>query len=465
MQFTSPIFALFLPLMLAVYWQLRGDARRWALLVGSCVFYGWWDWRFLGLLGLSTVVDYCVALAIDRRRGTPAARSILCVSVVVNLGILAAFKYFNFFRDSAQAALAAMGFDVALPTLDVLLPAGISFYTFQTMSYTIDVYRGERPERSLRDFALFVSCFPQLVAGPIVRAAELIPQLQRKTRWSEIDLPRGVYRLFVGLFKKMVVADTLALYVDAVFSDPTGYHGVSSWIAVYAYAFQIYMDFSGYCDVAVGVGELLGLHFPENFNLPYLAASPSEFWRRWHITLSTWLRDYLYIPLGGSRWGFARTVRNLLITMLLGGLWHGASWMFIAWGAYHGLLLVAEKLVGRWTAAVSPPGSSDALRWVRVAAMFHATCLGWLLFRSPDASTALVMLGGLFDFSAGDVRGLRILLIVAVCWLAHLHPHWREWPARFARLPAMGQGALAAVGMWTILLLSPHGKPFIYFQF
>ncbi|MHC5108307.1 MAG: MBOAT family O-acyltransferase [Planctomycetota bacterium] len=468
MLFSSPAFAVFLPLMLLAYWNSRGASRRVVLLLGSYLFYAWWDWRFLSLLWLSTVVDFLCGHAIARRQGQPSARRFLLVSIATNLSILGGFKYFNFFRDSAIEAFGLMGLNAGGPTLDIVLPMGISFYTFQTMSYTIDVYRGAQPEKSLLNFAVFVSCFPQLVAGPIMRAGTLLPQIGQDRTARDVDLSGGVYRIFRGLFKKMVVADALALYVDMVFDQPAGYAGFSSWIALYAYAFQIYMDFSGYTDVAIGVGKLLGLKFVENFDRPYLARSPSEFWHRWHISLSTWLRDYLYIPLGGSRHGSILTIRNLMITMMLGGLWHGAAWTFVAWGVFHGVLLTLER---GWRAIahrrVLDEGASRAgTAWAiaRVLLMFHVTCLGWLLFRSDSWSTVMIMLGNLFSFGE-SVHGLRILAIVLACWAFHAAPSLATLGDRFARLPAMGQGALAGLCMWALLLLSPSAKPFIYFQF
>jgi alginate O-acetyltransferase complex protein AlgI len=451
--------------MLLLYWGLKGDARRWALLLGSYFFYGWWDWRFCGLLGLSTVVDYCCALWIEQSADARGRKRILTLSVVTSLGILGTFKYFNFFRDSARTAFGALGIDLPLPVIDVVLPAGISFYTFQTMSYTIDVYRGLKAERSFRDFALSIACFAHLVAGPIVRARDLMPQFKIEHRFGDVDFSACVYRLFRGLFKKMVVADALALYVDAVFAEPSAYSGVGAWIALYAYAFQIYMDFSGYSDVALASASLLGLKFPENFDSPYLAVSPSDFWRRWHITLSTWLRDYLYIPLGGSRGTTGQTIRILMITMTLGGLWHGAAWTFVAWGVYHGVLLVGERLLFGPRRRTVTAGSGGGANTLAVIVMFHLTCLGWLLFRAPDWQIVLVMLRSMTDFSAGELHGLRIALVVLACAIAHAHPLIRTLPDRFARLPAFGQGALAAVCMWSLLLLSTDGKPFIYFQF
>lgn len=465
MLFNSPAFAVFLPVMLTVYWLLRGNARRWALLAGSYFFYSWWDWRFTSLLIVSTLVDYHCGRALPKQPSVSRRRGVLTLSVVTNLGILATFKYFDFFRDSAVAVLGGLGVGVHLPTLNVLLPMGVSFYTFQSMSYTIDVYRGAEPQRSLRDFACFVACFPQLVAGPIMRADVLLPQLTTERRFEEADWPLGAYRLFRGLFKKMVVADLLALYVDAVFADPSAYAGLSCWIALYAYAFQIYMDFSGYTDVALGVGHLLGLRLTENFDRPYLAASPSEFWRRWHITLSTWLRDYLYIPLGGSRLGKLLTVRNLFITMALGGLWHGAAWTFVAWGVYHGTLLTLERYARGWG---RPRPASDqplTLRVLKIVGMFHLTCLGWLLFRAQDWATVQLMLGRLVDLSGDPIQGKRVALLVLLCMAVHVGLHEQKLRVWFARLPALGQGMVAGLCMWALLLLSPGAKPFIYFQF
>ncbi len=465
MLFNSAAFAIFLPLMLAVYWSLRGAQRRYALLFGSYLFYGWWDWRFLGLLALSTLVSYWCALAIEKRNLPSSRRRILGINIAANLVSLGAFKYFDFFRDAMVRLGESAGLDLDVPVFQIILPMGISFYTFQAVSYTIDVYRGARAERDLGKFALFISCFPQLVAGPIMRAGDFLPQLSREPRLDSADFSEGVYRVFRGLFKKMVIADTLALYVDMVFQSSDGYAGVSAWIALYAYAFQIYMDFSGYCDVAVGVGLLLGLRLNENFNQPYLACSPSEFWRRWHITLSTWLRDYLYIPLGGSRGGRLLTLRNVFITMALGGLWHGAAWTFVAWGAYQGLLLIGERLLRGNRRPIAPAAMPAAMRLLRVTLMFHLTCLGWLLFRSPDWHTVAVMGANLIDFSGQGVHGLRVAVLVVACAVAHALPATEGLRDRFARVPGFGQGALAAVCMWALVVVGTKSQSFIYFQF
>lgn len=467
MLFTSPSFALFLPVMLAAYWSTQGAVRRCVLLTGSYFFYGWWDWRFLGLLWVSTFVDFIAAGRIARSAQPAGRRRWLVVSLVTNLGILGAFKYYGFFADSLVAMMAPLGITLSGPTVDLLLPMGISFYTFQSMSYSIDVYRGAPAERSFITFALYVACFPQLVAGPIMRASSLLPQLATDRKPSDVRLTDGAFRLMLGLIKKLILADSLALYVDMVFADPSAYPGVSSWIALYAYAFQIFLDFSGYTDMAIGIGHLLGLRFVENFDRPYLSRSPSEFWRRWHISLSTWLRDYLYVPLGGSRGGRLLTCRNLAITMALGGLWHGAAWTFVAWGLFHGALLCAER-AWRWFVVPSESdrrGVSPVTHFVQVILMFHATCLGWLLFRSQDWAQVVEMLRNLTTFPETGVHGLRVLCIVLFCAVLHVarFDRLRQFVER--RIPAFGQGALAALGLWSVLLLSPNARPFIYFQF
>lgn len=463
MLFNSGAFAIFLPLVFVVYWTLRGGARRWWLLAASYFFYAWWDWRFVGLLIVHTLTDYAFALLIEGRRASLSGKRFLVASLTANLGVLCAFKYFNFFRDSLAAMFASIGWHADLPTLNFILPLGISFYTFQTMSYTIDVYRGLPAERNIRDFALSIACFAHLVAGPIVRARDLMPQFKIEHRFADVDFSGVAYRLFRGLFKKMVVADMLALYVDSVFAAPGEYRGASAWIALYAYAFQIYMDFSGYSDVALACANLFGLKFTENFDRPYLAQSPSEFWRRWHISLSTWLRDYLFIPLGGSRGRAILTTRNLVITMALGGLWHGAAWTFVIWGIFHALLLCAQRAASsilRLNASPTLP-----TRILKTIFMFHAICLGWLFFRASDWANVQVMLASLFDFTPAELRGKRVLMLILCCAIAHLPGEKLALGNAIRKLPALGQGAFAALCLWTLLLISPAVRPFIYFQF
>jgi len=361
MLFDTPVYFAFLVLVVIAYWWLRHRYRQNVfLLAASYVFYGWWDWRFLGLIIASTIVDFFCAKAIEDTENVRARRVLLAISVTLNLTFLGAFKYFNFFADSFSALLHGLGVHIAPPVLRVILPPGISFYTFQELAYIVDVYHGRlKASRSLVDYALFISLFPHLIAGPIQRPSHLLPQVQR-TR--DLDYDRffdGLLLILSGLFRKVVIADNCALLADAAFNGRLGPPStVVVLIGVYAFSWQIYGDFSGYSDIARGSAQLLGFHFMVNFRQPYLATSLQDFWRRWHISLSTWLRDYLYIPLGGNQHGERQTYRNLLITMLLGGLWHGANWTFVIWGAIHGARLAVERAAGQG-------GSASARRFPR----------------------------------------------------------------------------------------------------
>ena len=380
MNFTTPEFFLFLPAVLLIYVFVfhREHARDTFLLVASYVFYMSWNWQYAGLIAFSTLVDYTVGLKLEKAQGDKTRKGLLLISLCVNLGLLAVFKYFNFFMDSLGDLAGVFGWSLDVPVLRVLLPVGISFYTFQTLSYSIDLYRRKIPvERSLLKFALFVSFFPQLVAGPIVRASEFLPQLRREPNVNERRFHSGLLLVFRGLIKKCLFADLLAvLVVDAVFQNPGDFSSWDLMLALYGYTFQIYNDFSGYSDIAIGIGKMLGFDLPKNFNRPYYARNVREFWSRWHISLSTWLRDYLYIPLGGNRGTKARVTRNLMITMLLGGLWHGAALNFILWGGYHGLLLVLARGQSR-----SDMPAPLRVRLRQRFVCFHLVVLGWLFFR------------------------------------------------------------------------------------
>ena len=348
MIFNSFQFAIFFVLVLGAYWQLRWKGQNRLLLVMSYVFYGWWDWRFLGLLALSTGVDFLVARRLGRTDDGPHRKRLLWASMAVNLGILGFFKYFGFFADSLEASLSSVGVGWLAPSLGIVLPVGISFYTFQSMSYTIDVYRRELdPVEDFFDFALYVSYFPQLVAGPIERATRLVPQiLSPRVRPRGEQISSGLALIAVGLVKKVAIADIAASVANDVFSRSGEASAIELIIGVYCFAIQIYGDFSGYSDMARGTSRLLGIELVENFKQPYFSPSITQFWRRWHISLSNWLRDYLYIPLGGNRKGPRRTYINLALTMLLGGLWHGAAWTFVVWGALQGLYLMVERRFG-----------------------------------------------------------------------------------------------------------------------
>ncbi len=462
MLFNEAVYAIFLPAVLLLFYILPANRRKWLLLGASYFFYGWWDWRFCSLVVLSTVVDYFCGIFIAQSDSTSRRKSLLSISLCVNLSLLGTFKYFNFFVESAAGLLQTFGFQSNTPTLNIILPVGISFYTFQTLSYTIDVYRGSKPERNFVDFANFVVFFPQLVAGPIMRAGDLIPQLKSNHEGTGQDFSEGTLLIFKGLFKKAILADNLASLVDNVYGNPTGYGSAACWFATYAYAFQIYLDFSGYTDIALGTARLFGVRLMQNFNLPYLAVGPSDFWRRWHISLSTWIRDYVFIPLGGSRHGIGRTAFALTVTMGLGGLWHGAAWTFVIWGLFHGLLLAGERTLG----LVPTKGQimPFPIRAIRILVMFHLACFAWVLFRAPDIESAWIILVKLVVWEDGPIIGRRVIMLTVFCAILHLSaelwPRIREWQPG-----PIVQGALAATTAYALIILAPESAPFLYFQF
>ncbi len=460
MLFNTATYGVFLLVVLALHWPLktRPRPRQVLLLAASYVFYGAWSVKYLALLAFSTLLDFGVGLALAKAHRPALRRGLLGASLVGNLGLLAAYKYYGFFAANLAALLSELGVQGALPVLEVALPVGISFYTFQTLSYTIDVYRRAiAPTRDLIEFALFVAFFPQLVAGPILRAGEFLPQLKRPPVVSERDVSDGVFRILTGLFKKIVIADYLgSRVVDPVFAAPGDFGAGDALLAVYAYALQIYGDFSGYSDIAVGSARLLGFTLPENFAAPYTALSVRDFWRRWHITLSTWLRDYLYIPLGGSRHGAWRATQAVMVTMLLGGLWHGAAWTFVAWGAWHGLALVVARAV-----PVRPPA------WLARLATFHFVCAGWILFRSSNFTVAGELVAALARPHALTVFTLPVAAVLAVGFVSQGLPAGLIGAARdlFARAPALAQAALAVIALALFDTMSLTAHPFIYFQF
>ena len=468
MVFSELRFFLFLFLVLAVHWLLRGNrSRKLWLLITSYAFYSIWDWRFSSLILLSTVVDFYVGRWMHAAaNGSTRRKLLLVVSVAMNLGLLGFFKYFNFFADSLIDALQLLGLEVSPVTLQVLLPVGISFYTFQTMSYTIDIYRQKlAPVHDFFDFALFVAFFPQLVAGPIVRASEFLPQLVKATTWESIKF-RSLWMLFlVGFFKKACLSDNLSPYVDAAFSDPEFFNAASLWLAVVLYAVQIYCDFSGYSDMAIAIAGLLGYQLTKNFDAPYFSTGITEFWRRWHISLSSWLRDYLYIPLGGNRKGEVRTYINLMITMILGGLWHGASWNFVIWGALHGIALGASKYVSGFTSSQKPAW------WLQLGGClltFWWVCLAWILFRAPDLSTFRpIALAWTTGIASGE-GSLPMMLWLNVAVLTALQWVWRKLDVvtRAESIPMPVFAFFAGITMALLLAFANNNyQPFIYFQF
>lgn len=477
MNFTDGRYPIFLLAVFALYWALtsRPLARKVLLLAAGYTFYAQWNVKYLGLIVFSTALDYYLANAISRFDDNRRRKLLLTCSVVANIGVLGLFKYYGFFTESLNQLLTSLGLPPSLPTLHLLLPVGISFFTFENISYTLDVYRKKiEPTRSLLDYAIFVSFFPRMVAGPIIRASHFLPQLNATPAYDDKQILGGFFLILKGLTKKILLADMLGFWlVDAVFQDPTPYHGARILIGVYAYAFQIYNDFSGYTDIAMGSARMLGFSLPPNFNRPYLAQDLQDFWHRWHISLSTWLRDYLYIGLGGSRVSVSRTYANLFITMLLGGLWHGANWTFVIWGAFHGGVLAITRMIQR---AQGERGEL-ALGWRNVASTaanmiltFNLVCVGWVLFRAatfPMAMTVFEQMTHGGSLGLGHPYSKLSVLLLALAAILHLTPtHWQtKAEERFVNMPAPAQAAVFLFALGAFTLFSGQGVPFLYFQF
>jgi alginate O-acetyltransferase complex protein AlgI len=473
MVFNSYAFALFFACLFPAYWLLRHHPRlQNVLLLGAgYYFYACWNAKLLALLVLSTLMDYACGLWVDQVENRSKRRVVVALSMALNLGMLGYFKYYNFFVESAQAALSSAGISIPVRHLELVLPLGISFYTFQSMSYVIDVYRREiKPTRKLVQFAVFVSFFPHLVAGPIMRATTLLPQVAGRRRFNRGQFYEGTYLIFWGLFEKVVVADNLALVVNDLFGRWESLNGGLVLLAIYAFAFQIYGDFSGYTNMARGVAKCLGFELPLNFNLPYFATSPRDFWNRWHISLSQWLRDYLYIPLGGSRLGNWLTCRNLMLTMVLGGLWHGARWTFVVWGLYQGLLLVVHRLASPWLNRIEPIDRAERACWtaVRIIFTFHLVCLGWLLFRADSLHQAGGMLASIFLRPAiphaADVIPVAVVIIPLL--LVQFIQYVADDLDVIGRTPWYFRSAFYTTCFYVIVLGGQFGgQQFIYFQF
>lgn len=469
MTFNSLQYFVLLIVVFLVYRQLRQRGQNTLLLIASYVFYGAWDWRFLSLLWISTGVDFLVGRAMGKAEDDRHRRRLLLISLATNLGILATFKYLGFFIDSFVGLMDQVGLDATGPAINIVLPVGISFYTFQTLSYTIDIYR-RRMEATddLLAFAVYVAFFPQLIAGPIERAQHLLPQfLIRRDNVHGTQLLSGVHLIVLGLVKKVAIADAVAPFVNTAFDDAAGMGGIDLFVAVIAFGLQIYGDFSGYSDIARGSARVLGIDLMRNFEQPYLSTSITEFWRRWHISLSTWLRDYLYIPLGGNRGSRFDTARNLMVTMLLGGLWHGAAWTFVIWGALHGGYLLTERLL-----RVKASDDSGLPTWRTLPAMaftWFLVHLAWVFFRSDGLGEAFDVLVGMATFRSGSVNTTAISIVVPALLVTLVidvtqrvtgsHSglsHWRPIP----------RGIAYGLGILALLVFSGQAPvPFIYFQF
>jgi alginate O-acetyltransferase complex protein AlgI len=473
MLFPTIDFAVFFGIVFLGHWLLNPRPKLWKsfMVVASYVFYGWWNWHFIFLLAGSTLIAQAGALAIHRSQNERTRRRMLGATIGVVLGVLAWFKYAGFLSVNVDNMLGFLHLGSPLPLAQVALPVGISFFTFMAISYLVDIYRRELRPAGWLDFAAYLSFFPHLVAGPIVRGHELLPQIRTRRDPRRIDYSRALYLIFAGLFKKIVISSFLAsAIVDPVFGAPGAHTAFEILFAVYGYAVQIYADFSGYTDIAIGVAMLLGIQFPENFNAPYSARSLQDFWRRWHMTLSRWLRDYLYIPLGGSRGGRRQTYRNVMITMVLGGLWHGAGWTFVAWGALHGAgLVVGAARRDRRASRGVPLADGPSDRALQRIATFHLVCLGWLFFRADSIGTAFTLLGRLFTaFGSAPLVTPAVIGAIALGIGAQYVP--RDAPARlmdrFSQLRPAAQGAVLGLALFAITTMGPQGvAPFIYFRF
>lgn len=469
MLFNSVDFFLFLPIVFAIYWTIQRSLRlqNTFLVLASYIFYGWWDWRFLGLIIFSTLLDYTLSRNMNKVK--------LWLSLIGNLGVLCFFKYYNFFLESWIDAWGSIGVEMYASTMKIILPVGISFYTFQTLSYSIDVYRGKlKPTKDPIAFAAFVGFFPQLVAGPIERAVKLLPQLESPRIFDFKDAVTGLRLILWGMFKKVVVADTCARYADAIFSDPTGYSSPALVMGAIYFSFQIYGDFSGYSDIAIGTSRLFGIKLSTNFKSPYFSRDIAEFWRRWHISLSTWFRDYLYIPLGGSRGSKATILRNVAIIFLVSGLWHGANWTFVVWGGVHAALFIPLILTGAnrtHTSDVVAQGRtlSSFKEIFQMSLTFAMVTLAWVFFRADSLDHAFQYLGGIFAFNLNTEPHQFVLIAIAFMGIMVLV----DWLSRTGEIPKwwltkrMTPVRWAAYSIAVLLILKnlQNGSSFIYFQF
>lgn len=478
MLFNTVAFAIFLPVVLSLYWLLSNRPLRYQnllLLLASYFFYGCWDYRFLLLLFFSTALDYVSGIMIHKARNAGTARMWLWLSISINLGFLAVFKYYNFFIDSFASGLASLGINSSLTTLNIILPVGISFYTFHGLSYIIDIYKQRvTPETDFINYSVFVSFFPLLVAGPIERATHLLPQISKRRLFDRNDFVDGLRQILWGLFKKVVIADQCAAIVDPVFAEPGAYSGADLFLAAVLFSIQLYGDFSGYSDIALGTARLFGIDLLRNFAYPFFSRDIAEFWRRWHISLSSWFRDYVYIPLGGSAKGKAVTLRNVLVVFLLSGLWHGANWTFLLWGLVHALFFIPLLLLnsnrrnlGTVAASGNLPGFRDMLS---MGITFLLVVFAFVLFRAESVTAASDYYSNMFSLSLFSLPVSRPITLLFFIWMLFS----MEWKGRFELHPLRGT-LLPSAGVFRwglyyflvffILYYSGSGQQFIYFQF
>jgi alginate O-acetyltransferase complex protein AlgI len=474
MLFCSRQYLVFFTVVFAVYWALPSRrARTWLLLAASVCFYASWNKWLAAVVCFTSAADYLLARGMDRFDRPGWRRALLAASLTMNLALLAWFKYMNFFLRSLEDALAALGATASLPALEIIVPIGISFYTFEAISYTVDVYRRRiRAEKDVAHFMLFILFFPHLIAGPIVRARDFLPQIGRAKRWDWARLNLGMQLFLLGLFKKLVIADRMALFADPLFADPDHFNTGAHWSGVLAYALQVYGDFSGYSDMAIGSAHMLGFKLTRNFDLPYAARNIADFWRRWHISLSSWLRDYVFFPLGGSREGRWRTYRNLLISFTVCGLWHGAAWPYVVFGALQGLLMIGHRV---WQEFCHKRPALERLlatlpgEVLRIALTFTAFCLTLVIFRSPTLAGGASMLRHMFFGHAGGGHSLPLVALWLpglIVLIAHIAADKNLWRRPYLALPSPIRGLAHALTLTTCLLFNPGvDGVFIYFQF
>ncbi|WP_053990716.1 MBOAT family protein [Mangrovimonas sp. TPBH4] len=489
MLFNSLDFAIFFPIVFILYWIVsrNRNARNFLIILASYVFYGWWDWRFLFLIAISSFVDFYVGKKLGKAEDIKRRKLLLSLSLFINLGFLVYYKYTNFFIETFVDSFKLFGKTLEVSTLNIILPVGISFYTFQTLSYTIDIYRKQlKPTNDPLAFFAFVSFFPQLVAGPIERASHLLPQFYKTYRFNYNQVKSGILLMVFGLFKKMVIADRVAILVNQVYNNPEAYHGFEVVIATILFAFQIYCDFSGYSDIAIGAGRTMGFDLMKNFRSPYLSKSITEFWRRWHISLSTWFRDYVYIPLGGSRNGNIKTYFNLLIVFLVSGFWHGASMTFVIWGVIHGIIIVAEKALTvqrlKFSIIFKIRRRSLTRKLFYISITYTVVCFAWIFFRSNSLKDSIVLIENMSNFKSSQILNLynlglgaqelwtaiiAIILLMVFEWF-----HYNSDKSLSKILPDQPlffRWSFYMIIVFALMIFGVYGdmapKEFIYFQF
>ena len=486
MLFNSIDFAIFLPIVFLLYWFVFNrnlKIQNFFVVAASYVFYGWWDWRFLSLILFSTLVDYFVGVGLSKYENLKTRKFLLLLSISVNLGFLGFFKYYNFFLDNFITAFSFFGSKISANSLDIILPVGISFYTFQTLSYSIDVYKRKlEPTRDFIAFAAFVSFFPQLVAGPIERAKNLLPQFYKKRVFDKTLAIDGLRQILWGLFKKIVIADNSARFADLIFNNSAEYSGSTLVLGAIFFAFQIYCDFSGYSDIAIGTARLFGFNLMKNFAFPYFSRDIAEFWRRWHISLSTWFRDYLYIPIGGSRGSTWQKVRNIFVIFVVSGFWHGANWTFIAWGALNAIYFLPLMLLNKNrvnTGIVAEGKFFPSFReLIFMTITFGLTVFAWIFFRANNIAHAVSYVGEIFSnslFSFPSFQGIQaaqniillILVFIIIEWLNRNKEHALNFsPEASGWTVFMGKSLMVSSIIWAIILWGNfENKEFIYFQF